>query len=185
MIVYRANESTPQSQSIIEETSSKSEVNEITDNSNCPTGSGNARVSHSSTNPWSLSQVSPNLPQLPLLTTNHCSMDEVLQLLRQLYIISTQTSKGRSEMPHTKTDQEKNETQLEDDRALGMHTILDLFNSQKITNKLVQQIQDPLVLSANAMPDWCQELTFSCPMLFPFETRLLHFHCTAFGASRR
>ena len=34
------------------------------------------------------------------------------------------------------------------------------------------------------MPDWCQELTFSCPMLFPFETRLLYFQCTAFGASR-
>merc|ERR1719334_371150 len=58
------------------------------------------------------------------------------------------------------------------------------FNSQKIPNKLGQQIQDPLVLSANAMPDWCQDLTFSCPMLFPFDTRLLHFHCTAFGASR-
>ena len=108
----------------------------------------------------------------------HCSMDEVLQLLRQLYIISTQTPKGYLEKEHC-------EGYTEDDRALGMHSITDLFTAQKITNKLVQQIQDPLVLSANAMPDWCQDLTFSCPMLFPFDTRLLHFQCTAFGASRR
>ena len=132
-----------------------------------------------------LSQASPNLPQLPLLTTSHCSIDEVLQLLRQLYIVSTQPSKGRSQNPRIKSGNESYEHQLEEEKALGMHTNLDLFISQKITNKLVQQIQDPLVLSANATPDWCQELTFSCPMLFPFETRLLHFQCTAFGASRR
>ena len=95
------------------------------------------------------------LPQVPLLTQSHCSMDQVLQLLRQLYILGSN----------------------EEDEAT-------MFNSKKITNKLVQQIQDPLVLAADALPDWCQELTFSCPMLFPFETRLLHFHCTAFGASR-
>jgi len=58
------------------------------------------------------------------------------------------------------------------------------FSSKKITNKLVQQIQDPLVLSSNALPEWCNELTYSCPMSFPFETRLLFFQCTAFGASR-
>ena len=30
------------------------------------------------------------LPQLPMLNQSQCSMDEVLQLLRQLYIISTE-----------------------------------------------------------------------------------------------
>uniref|UniRef100_A0A0K2TN15 E3 ubiquitin-protein ligase n=1 Tax=Lepeophtheirus salmonis TaxID=72036 RepID=A0A0K2TN15_LEPSM len=92
------------------------------------------------------------LPQIPLLSKSHCSMDEVLQLLRQLYLIN--------------------------------ESISELFYSQKMTNKLVQQIQDPLVLSSNALPEWCHELTSSCPMLFPFETRLLYFYCTAFGASR-
>ncbi|UYV64246.1 HECTD1 [Cordylochernes scorpioides] len=58
------------------------------------------------------------------------------------------------------------------------------FVSKKITNKLVQQIQDPLVLAAGAQPSWCEYLTYSCPMLFPFETRQLYFSCTAFGASR-
>ena len=91
-------------------------------------------------------------------------MDEVLQLLRQLYILCTK-------------DNESGDGQ-------SVAADAEMFMSKKITNKLVQQIQDPLVLSADALPDWCKELSFTCPMLFPFETRLLHFHCTAFGASR-
>jgi E3 ubiquitin-protein ligase HECTD1 len=58
------------------------------------------------------------------------------------------------------------------------------FYSKKLTNKIVQQIQDPLVLASNACPEWCEQLTMWCPMLFPFETRQLYFTCTAFGASR-
>lgn len=60
----------------------------------------------------------------------------------------------------------------------------DQFSSKKITNKLLQQIQDPLVLSSSSLPTWCEELNHSCPFLFPFETRRLYFNCTAFGASR-
>ncbi len=41
-----------------------------------------------------------------------------------------------------------------------------------------------MILAADALPEWCHELTSSCPMLFPFDTRLLYFQCTAFGASR-
>ena len=58
------------------------------------------------------------------------------------------------------------------------------FCSKKITNKIVQQIQDPLVLASNALPDWCEKLTKNCPMLFSFDTRQLYFSCTAFGCSR-
>ncbi|XP_071795349.1 E3 ubiquitin-protein ligase HECTD1-like isoform X3 [Asterias amurensis] len=58
------------------------------------------------------------------------------------------------------------------------------FCSKKITNKLVQQVQDPLVLASLALPTWCEKLTRRCPMLFPFETRHLFFSCTAFGVSR-
>ena len=155
MIVYRASDSRPKSQSTSDDSNSKS-VNDTTDATD--------KIGGQTT----LSTISSNLPQLPLLTTSHCSMDEVLQLLRQLYIISTQT-------PKASLDKGPCEGYMEDDRALGMHSLTDLFTAQKITNKLVQQIQDPLVLSANAMPDWCQDLTFSCPMLFPFDTFLLFF----------
>ena len=58
------------------------------------------------------------------------------------------------------------------------------LQSKKVTNKLLQQLQDPLVLSAGALPPWCEHLTQEFPFLFPFDTRHLYFTCTAFGASR-
>jgi len=99
------------------------------------------------------SRRSSSLPQLPMAASTGCSMDEVLSLVRQLYI-------------HL-------------DHGQAEH-----FLSKKITNKLVTQIQDPLVLSASALPAWAEELTLTSPFLFPFETRQLFFHCTAFGSSR-
>lgn len=60
----------------------------------------------------------------------------------------------------------------------------EIFNSKKMTNKLIQQIQDPLVLSSSALPSWCEHLILSYSFLFPFETRHLYFNCTAFGPSR-
>merc|ERR1719281_1519336 len=78
-------------------------------------------------------------------------MDEVLQLVRQLYLCSNHSNE---------------------------------FLSKKITNKLVTQIQDPLVLSSASLPGWVEELSLNSPFLFPFETRQLYFHCTAFGSSR-
>ena len=101
-------------------------------------------------------------------------MDEVLQLLRQLYILCTKDNDAGGGSDLTSASES----------AASSSSSPEMFMSKKITNKLVQQIQDPLVLSADALPDWCKELSFTCPMLFPFETRLLHFHCTAFGASR-
>merc|ERR1719297_126343 len=102
------------------------------------------------------SRRSSSLPQLPITSSTSCSMDEVLQLVRQLYINTEHSS-----------DQLSQE-----------------FLSKKITNKLVTQIQDPLVLSAASLPSWLEELSLNSPFLFPFETRQLYFHCTAFGSSR-
>lgn len=58
------------------------------------------------------------------------------------------------------------------------------FLSTKLTNKLHQQLQDPLTLAANAISPWCQQLNDFCPFLFPLETRQMFFACTAFGTSR-
>jgi len=101
------------------------------------------------------SRRSSSLPQLPITSSTSCSMDEVLQLVRQLYINTDSGDKYSQE-----------------------------FLSKKITNKLVTQIQDPLVLSSASLPSWAEELTYTSPFLFPFETRQLFFHCTAFGSSR-
>ena len=58
------------------------------------------------------------------------------------------------------------------------------FISHKLTNKLRQQTMDPLVLASNALPNWCEELTTTCPVLFPYEARQLFFSSSAFGVSR-
>ena len=102
------------------------------------------------------SRRSSSLPQLPLTSSTSCSMDEVLQLIRQLYIATEHSGEEHSAE----------------------------FLSKKITNKLVTQIQDPLVLAASSLPSWLEELSLNSPFLFPFETRQLYFHCTAFGSSR-
>lgn len=121
-----------------------------------------------SPNQTSSATLSPSSPIAPM--QHNCSIDDVLQLLSQLNAINDNPSSFNSsfggetlEAPALKTD---------------------LFLSKKLTNKLHQQIQDPLVLSSNSLPDWCENLNQSCPFLFPFETRQLYFNCTAFGASR-
>lgn len=113
-----------------------------------------------------LSPTSP-LPTTPTNTNNslQCSVDDVLQLLAQINSIDNVL----------KVNLDGNES----------HTLTpELYMSKKITNKLLQQIQDPLVLSSNSLPSWCEDYNQSCPFLFPFDTRQVYFNCTAFGASR-
>ncbi|KAG5675368.1 hypothetical protein PVAND_005277 [Polypedilum vanderplanki] len=115
-----------------------------------------------------LSPSSP-LPTTPTNTNNslQCSVDDVLQLLAQINSIDNSLK--------------ANENVSSGENA---HLSADLYMSKKITNKLLQQIQDPLVLSSNSLPSWCEDFNQSCPFLFPFDTRQVYFNCTAFGASR-
>ncbi|XP_055588609.1 E3 ubiquitin-protein ligase Ufd4 isoform X2 [Uranotaenia lowii] len=105
--------------------------------------------------------------------TNHCSVEDVLQLLGQLNSINQTLASSPS----------NNDKNLIPDVASN-YLNPDIFMSKKITNKLQQQIQDPLVLASGSLPKWCEDFNQSCPFLFPFETRQLYFSCTAFGASR-
>ncbi|XP_034255114.1 E3 ubiquitin-protein ligase HECTD1 isoform X1 [Thrips palmi] len=121
----------------------------------------------------STSGSTPSTPLAPLGSpcgTMACSVDDVLLLLRHLYVICM----NQPSQPHSPLCEGEGETQ----------PTPELFSSKKITNKVMQQIQDPLVLSSGALPSWCEDLNHSCPFLFPFETRQLYFNCTAFGASR-
>lgn len=102
------------------------------------------------------------------------SVEDILRLLRLLY---DQTKKD-SLVVRSLGDE------LARHHAPSFKASSEDFVSKKITNKLIQQIQDPLVLTSGSHPSWCQQLTFSCPMLFPFETRQLYFSSTAFGTSR-
>ncbi|MCP9265968.1 HECD1 [Dirofilaria immitis] len=60
----------------------------------------------------------------------------------------------------------------------------DIFISEKLTQKLMQELADPLIVSARALPSWCDELIFKYPCLFSVETRNNYFRATAFGTSR-
>ncbi|KAK6110532.1 HECT-domain (ubiquitin-transferase) family protein [Brugia pahangi] len=60
----------------------------------------------------------------------------------------------------------------------------DIFVSEKLTQKLMQELADPLIVSARALPSWCDELIFKYPCLFSVETRTNYFRATAFGTSR-
>lgn len=122
----------------------------------------------------SASTLSPSSPSPITPTVQQCTVDDVLELLSQLNAINAKQSERLST-----TITVENQSALDDDSV-----DTELFLSKKITNKLQQQIQDPLVLSSNSLPTWCEDLNQSCPFLFPFETRQLYFNCTAFGASR-
>ncbi|KAK9885691.1 hypothetical protein WA026_012456 [Henosepilachna vigintioctopunctata] len=115
--------------------------------------------------------LSPSTPIPGTPSVSNCSVEDVLQLLRHLYVITTS-------MPAKKSIQDFGQPESDWDCTP------DQFNSKKLTNKLLQQIQDPLVLSSSSLPVWCEELNQSCPFLFPFDTRQLYFNCTAFGTSR-
>ncbi|XP_035264052.1 E3 ubiquitin-protein ligase HECTD1 isoform X3 [Anguilla anguilla] len=99
-----------------------------------------------------------------------CGMEDVLQLLRILFIIGGDAHTGRSLQEEV------------DD--LQFNASPEEFTSKKVTTKILQQIEEPLALASGALPDWCEQLTSKCPFLIPFETRQLYFTCTAFGASR-
>nr|XP_045011383.1 E3 ubiquitin-protein ligase HECTD1 isoform X5 [Jaculus jaculus] len=101
---------------------------------------------------------------------NSCGVEDVLQLLRILYIVA---SDPYSRIPQEDGDEQPQFTFPPDE-----------FTSKKITTKILQQIEEPLALASGALPDWCEQLTSKCPFLIPFETRQLYFTCTAFGASR-
>ncbi|XP_046415762.1 E3 ubiquitin-protein ligase HECTD1 isoform X1 [Neodiprion fabricii] len=103
--------------------------------------------------------------------TSACTVEDVLQLLRHVFVLSAMR-------------EENKDTIMDESSSESYWVNPDDFTSKKITNKVVQQIQDPLALAAGALPSWCEELARSCPFLLPFETRRLYFSCTAFGASR-
>ncbi|XP_025058270.1 E3 ubiquitin-protein ligase HECTD1 isoform X6 [Alligator sinensis] len=102
---------------------------------------------------------------------NSCGVEDVLQLLRILYIVASDPYSIRT-------------SQEEGDEHSQFNFPPDEFTSKKITTKILQQIEEPLALASGALPDWCEQLTSKCPFLIPFETRQLYFTCTAFGASR-
>lgn len=55
------------------------------------------------------------------------------------------------------------------------------FVSNKLSEKLEQQMRDILAVSVGGIPPWCNQLMSSCPFLFSFEVKCKYFHLAAFG----
>ncbi|CAF0845992.1 unnamed protein product [Adineta ricciae] len=94
-----------------------------------------------------------------------CTIEDILKLLRQLYYLSTNYLQTH---PHH-------------DESISVDGY---FNSKKLNNKLLQQIQDSILIASLSLPSWTSWLTHSYKFLYPFETRQLYFRTTSFGTSR-
>ncbi|GAB2213176.1 hypothetical protein Droror1_Dr00021197 [Drosera rotundifolia] len=69
-----------------------------------------------------------------------------------------------------------------DDIKVSAHTMSPNESvNNKLTEKLVQQLRDPLSVCIGALPLWCTQLMSSCPFLFSFEARCKFFQLAAFG----
>lgn len=61
---------------------------------------------------------------------------------------------------------------------------LSQFVNTKLTAKLNRQLEEPLIVASNCLPNWSQDLARLYPFLFPFETRHLFLQSTSFGYAR-
>jgi E3 ubiquitin-protein ligase TRIP12 len=73
-------------------------------------------------------------------------------------------------------------TNLDDLKAVVFSIPQQEFVSAKLTDKLEQQMHDPLVSRSCCLPLWCTELMSACPFLFSFEARWKYFQLAAFGS---
>lgn len=58
------------------------------------------------------------------------------------------------------------------------------FVNTKLTAKLNRQLEEPLIVASNCLPNWSEDLPRFYPFLFPFETRHLFLQSTSFGYAR-
>lgn len=59
-----------------------------------------------------------------------------------------------------------------------------VFVNNKLTAKLNRQLEEPMIVASNCLPDWAVEMPRLFPFLFPFETRYTFLQSTAFGYAR-
>jgi hypothetical protein len=55
---------------------------------------------------------------------------------------------------------------------------------EKLTNKLRQQLSDPLAITSGAIPSWCHDLVTNYVPLFPFDVRWQYVTSCSFGVDR-
>eukprot|EP01119_Soliformovum_irregulare_P017715 TRINITY_DN5305_c3_g1_i1.p1 TRINITY_DN5305_c3_g1~~TRINITY_DN5305_c3_g1_i1.p1 ORF type:complete len:1262 (+),score=491.54 TRINITY_DN5305_c3_g1_i1:429-3788(+) len=58
------------------------------------------------------------------------------------------------------------------------------FVNNKLTAKMMRQLQDPMTLCSGSVPPWSRAIVDFAPFLLPFECRRLFFCCSSFGIAR-
>ena len=91
-------------------------------------------------------------------------LDDILQLLTQLYSCSRNYLQSQP---------------LRESINLDSY-----FQSKKLNNKLLKQMEDSIIIASSSFPSWSSWLTHSYRFFYPFETRQLYFRTTSFGTSR-
>lgn len=108
---------------------------------------------------------------------NFRQLNDVLTLLKLLYLQALESYEQ-------KMIKNNNLSDLDSVNDQEFDLFKEDFISKKITNKLMQQILDSLVLTSASYPEWCEHLMYNYSMLFPFEIRKIFFQSTSFGTSR-
>ncbi|CAF3371074.1 unnamed protein product [Rotaria sp. Silwood1] len=121
--------------------------------------------SHEQSNSNTIELKNENLFDSSTGSQDICTIEDILKLLRQLYYLSTN---------YIQTNLHINENISFDN----------YFYSKKLNNKLLQQIQDSILIASSSLPSWTSWLIHSYKFLYPFETRQLYFRTTSFGTSR-
>ena len=107
---------------------------------------------------------------LPVSLDGHPVTSAILSLLRQLHELNASLDDVRETLGRT---------------GLRLYSEpLASFINTKLTAKMNRQLEEPLIVASNCLPDWAEDLARSFPFLFPFETRHLFLQSTSFGYSR-
>ncbi|KAF9612686.1 hypothetical protein IFM89_003161 [Coptis chinensis] len=106
---------------------------------------------------------------------------EILILLKILEVVNKAASHVAShERSNASADGQNNS--LDNMLVTGCRVPQTEFVSIKLTEKLEQQMQESLIVSAGSMPSWWMQLMEAFPFLFSFEARSKYFQRTSHGS---
>ncbi|KAI0433716.1 HECT-domain-containing protein [Xylaria sp. FL1042] len=111
----------------------------------------------------------PDVNGVPASLANHPTTASILRLLNILHDLNANIDDIVVE----------NKTNL----RLNVEPLSQFVNT-KLTAKLNRQLEEPLIVASNCLPNWSEDLARLYPFLFPFETRHLFLQSTSFGYAR-
>ncbi|OAG38171.1 hypothetical protein AYO21_07631 [Fonsecaea monophora] len=124
----------------------------------------------SNTSTWDESETRGSQNGLPASFSDHPVTSSILALLRILHELNANLDELQDSIGQLET-------------KLYPESLASFINT-KLTAKMNRQLEEPLIVASNCLPDWSEDLARSFPFLFPFETRHLFLQSTSFGYSR-